>query len=141
MRTRRILLVEDDAGVAEALQGFITDLLERECVYVRSADDALEVIEREDVQLVLSDIMLPQHNGFWLLDAVRERHPEIPVLLMSGWYDEAERAKHVQPRLPVLYKPFGIRQLEYAIKMAERLIETASDAGRTVSELARTEEC
>jgi DNA-binding response OmpR family regulator len=101
-----ILLVEDDQSIADV----ITEVLEGEGYRVLRADDGregLEQIQRDGFDLLITDNMLPFHNGVELI-AYMQNHPEIatPVILTS-----AARPIPVPPRTAFLPKPFNLDQL------------------------------
>ena len=82
----RILVVEDDRSVAEATQ----DLLHSMGFETRLAGDgaaALAFVERDPkLALVLSDVVIPGDvNGLDLARTLRDRHPELPVILVTGY--------------------------------------------------------
>ena len=65
--------------------------------------------ERSDMQLVLTDIVMPRMNGRDLMTRVRAT-PAVPVLFMSGYaYDESMREDVALAEVPVLSKPFRAR--------------------------------
>src|SRR5262252_10508508 len=84
--TKTILLVEDDhdvrAYVAEILRELHFRVLE-----AHDVDSALGIVDRHDVQvdLILTDVVLPGTNGRQLVDELRVRQPGIKVLYMSGY--------------------------------------------------------
>ena len=87
-----VLVVEDEEGVREV----VGRMLERLGFRVVPAEDgvaALEVLDRDDrgVSLVLLDLSMPRMGGHEMLEHLRERHAELPVVLMSG-YSEREVA-------------------------------------------------
>src|SRR5690242_6418778 len=68
----KILLVEDNEDIREGLAA----MLEGEgyaVVPVASAEDGLRVLSTDKVNLVITDYMLPNHTGAWLIDQARER--------------------------------------------------------------------
>ncbi len=127
------LVVEDDP----TLLGMLQELLESRGWDVLAARDphrALEILDerRGDVRLLLTDVVMPGMSGLELIDAVRDRHPDVRPLLMSGYADDvvAERRRAAQgddggdDRIPGgverLQKPFGIPELLAAV---ERTLE------------------
>jgi PAS domain S-box-containing protein len=84
----RILIVDDDAGICQSLR----DLLEGEhcCVETApSARHALESLKRQQFDLVLSDVVMPDMDGYQLYQAVKNTLPELPVVLMTAFnYDK-----------------------------------------------------
>ncbi|GIW41346.1 MAG: hypothetical protein KatS3mg076_1923 [Candidatus Binatia bacterium] len=80
----RILVVDDDLGVCTSLR----DLLEAEGCRVYMAgggEQALEILEKEPCDLVISDVVMPDLDGYELFRRVRETR-KIPVVLMTGYY-------------------------------------------------------
>ena len=74
-RRKTILIVDDDEGMRETL----TAMLRRDYRVLRAAtgEFALQVIEKEDVDLMLLDVRLPGISGFEVLKIVRENYPYI----------------------------------------------------------------
>ncbi|SER58483.1 sigma-54-dependent transcriptional regulator [Halopseudomonas bauzanensis] len=80
----RILLVEDDRALREALAD---TLLLGGYDYLEAADgeQALALLQRHTVAMVISDVNMPGMDGHALLQVLRERHPQLPVLLMTAY--------------------------------------------------------
>jgi PAS domain S-box-containing protein len=111
-----VLVVEDSREVAEVT----TTLIEQLGYRVVRAENAAEALrhlrEGVPVDLVFSDIVMPgPMNGLALAEVCRERFPELPVLLTSGYSDAAEAA---DGRFDILRKPFELAALERAIGTA-----------------------
>ena len=104
----RVLVVEDDHLVAELAAGMLNEL-GFEAVVTHSAKEALERLSGEQrPTLVFSDIVMPGGiSGIELARKVRERFPELPVLLTTG-YSEQVGGSH---GFPVLQKPYQLDSL------------------------------
>ncbi|WNW11140.1 sigma-54 dependent transcriptional regulator [Pseudomonas sp. DTU_2021_1001937_2_SI_NGA_ILE_001] len=104
--TTRILLAEDDRSLREAL-GDTLELAGHEYRAVGSAEEALLLAGREPFGLVISDVNMPGMDGHQLLGLLRERHPHLPVLLMTA-HGAVERAVDAirQGAVDYLVKPF-----------------------------------
>jgi DNA-binding NtrC family response regulator len=79
-----VLIVDDE----EVLQDVLTALLRKEGhtpLSATSGEDALEVLEREEVDLVLLDLMLPGMNGLQVLRQIRQRDPEQVVVVITAF--------------------------------------------------------
>ncbi|HYJ32883.1 MAG TPA: PAS domain S-box protein [Candidatus Binatia bacterium] len=106
--TETILVVEDD----EMIRSLIRDILESTGYRVLVADDpesGMKLIgEEQEIHLLLTDLILPGMSGRELVDKVAELKPDIRVLFMSGYSDEAV-ARHgiLEPGLAFLQKPFS----------------------------------
>ena len=84
-----ILLVDDDASIRRLLRDTL-EPLGYELLEAGSGEDALAVLDRAkgEIQLVLTDLIMPGMNGQDLIDAVRAKRPEVRSILMSGYTDE-----------------------------------------------------
>ena len=112
----RVLLVEDNPDVAM----IATDYLEQcGCSVVRAenAEKALETLNgRNDINLVLSDIAMPGMSGLELARVVRDHHPEIGIVLATGYSDKASRA--VEEGFRLIEKPYSLDVMRQSLKAA-----------------------
>jgi CheY-like chemotaxis protein len=88
LRGLKILIVDDDAGICQSLR----DLLEAEGCQVETAASgvyATQWLERQKFDLVLSDVVMPDIDGFQLYQYVKKSTPALPVVLMTAFnYDK-----------------------------------------------------
>jgi len=84
----RVLIVDDDAGICQSLR----DLLEGEQCCIQTAPSALHAMEslkRQQFDIVLSDVVMPDMDGYQLYQAVKNTLPGLPVVLMTAFnYDK-----------------------------------------------------
>jgi len=84
----RILVVDDDAGVCQSLQ----DLLEEERCNIETAASgvlAMEWLGRQEFDVVVSDVVMPDMDGYQLYQTVKNKMPHLPVVLMTAFnYDK-----------------------------------------------------
>jgi two-component system, cell cycle response regulator CpdR len=113
----RILLAEDD----DSVRSFVKRALELDGHGVTAVEDgatALEILQREagDFALLLSDIKMPVMDGIALaLNAARE-YPLLPILLMTGYADQRERAHGLDQLVrDVVLKPFTLADIRKAV--------------------------
>jgi len=114
----RILVVDDEARMA----GLIRMELEEHAHSVSTAGDgamALELVGRNDFDLVLTDLRMPGMDGLTLLKAVKEQSPETAVVLMTA-YASAQTAVSAMKEgaYDYLIKPFEMDEL---LIMVERI--------------------
>jgi len=87
--SRRILLVDDDVAVRQTLAALLRasgqDVIEAD-----SGAAALDWLESTPVDLVLTDLGMPQVTGWEVARAAKARRPDLPVILLTGWGDQAE---------------------------------------------------
>ena len=116
----RILVAEDD----EAVRSFVKRALELDGHSVMAEEDgaaAAERLAREDgaFDLILSDIKMPVMDGIaFALIAARD-HPDLPILLMTGFADQRERANGLEALIhDVVVKPFSLADIRQAVSDA-----------------------
>lgn len=104
-----ILIVDDEFGIVEALEGFLQDEGYRTATALNGRE-ALEKMSAERPALVLLDYMLPVMNGPAVLEAMKAdaRLCDVPVVLMSA---SPPRLWRHLPATEFLPKPFGLAQL------------------------------
>ena len=117
MTIKRILVVDDDP----ALRGSLQVLLESNGHVVETAENGREALARLDhagYDAVLLDYIMPEINGLAVLRHIRQHHPSLPVVMMTG-----ERGTQVaaQSLLAMgaracLFKPFDPRDLEQVLQ-------------------------
>ncbi|HEY5723479.1 MAG TPA: response regulator [Allosphingosinicella sp.] len=116
--TGTILLVEDEATVRAVAERALT----RQGYTVLVAENgeaALEVLAREpDIDLMISDVVMPTMDGPTTARAARESHPELPILFISGYAEEQLRKSIDLDRVGFLAKPFSVQQLAEAVRGA-----------------------
>ena len=78
-----ILVVDDEQGIREVLQDVLGDE-GHQVVAVEDGFHALEILEGDTVDLVILDVWLPNMGGIDVLKQIRDRWPEIEVVVISG---------------------------------------------------------
>ncbi|WP_335989117.1 sigma-54 dependent transcriptional regulator [Pseudoalteromonas sp. CH_XMU1449-3] len=107
MNTNSILVVEDDAGLREAL----IDTLEMsgiDCVAADSAEQAMILLKQNSYSLVVSDVQMGAMSGLDLLRSIKLNYPELPVLMMTAYatIDDAVEAMRLGA-IDYMAKPFA----------------------------------
>jgi CheY-like chemotaxis protein len=112
----RVLLVEDHDAVRTVLAQMLERLGYRPIV-AGSAEEALRICSMSSFDVLLSDLMLPGMSGRELAIALRERWPDLPVMLMSGYAaDELSNDATGLSELVVLHKPISHAVLAGALR-------------------------
>lgn len=127
----RLLVVDDDADLLKLLSMRL-DAAGYEVTAVASAEAALTHLAVQRPALVLSDVQLPGMDGLALFDAIRERHPALPVILLTahGTIPDAVAAT-ARGVYTYLTKPFDGRALLETIAQALALTAPEGDAQET----------
>ncbi len=112
---RRILLVEDHAPTRQTLQQLLRQR-KFEVTAVDTAETALNMMQAGDFDLVISDVGLPDQNGYELMAALRALKPDLPGIALSGYGMEDDLARSRAAGFQThLVKPVTIGMLEAAI--------------------------
>ena len=116
----RILIAEDEEPLRLLIKRALT---EDGHVVVATADgtEALDAIERDKdgFDLLLADIKMPVMDGIALALAVARDHPKLPILLMTGYADQRERAFGLDALIcDVIAKPFALAEIKFAVASA-----------------------
>jgi CheY-like chemotaxis protein len=116
----RILIAEDE----DAIRNLIARALTQDGHHVTTTQDgaeALDVFTREGgaFELLLTDIRMPVMDGIALALAAARSHPEVPILLMTGYADQRERAHGLDALIhDVITKPFSLAAIRAAVNGA-----------------------
>lgn len=114
--TGRVLIVEDDAPVRSAVSQAL-----KACGYavsaVRTVDDAIQVLEAEEFDLLVTDVVLPGANIPDLLARTQKLHPRIKVLYISGYTEDVITRYGIEHGdVHLLQKPFSPTQLALRVR-------------------------
>ena len=119
----RILVVDDDLGVCQSLRDLLTQE-GCEVIVATGGREALEKLAKEPVDLVLSDVVMPDLDGHELFNRVREQYPTVPVVLMTAFHfdkDHVIKRSRLAGLEDVLYKkPIDPPRLREIIKRHAR---------------------
>ncbi len=123
----QILLVEDDHILATGLQktltteGFVTNC-------VGTGEAAIHIIKTETPDIVILDIGLPDINGLEVLQKVRPKFPNLPVLLLTARDSVMDKVSGLDSGADdYLTKPFNIEELIARLRVFERRLGTSSN--------------
>ncbi len=113
-----VLLVEDDPTIRD----FAARALENQGFYVLRADDAENAIKIEknhqgNIDVLVSDVIMPGMDGLALAKTLAQQNPELKVILISGYAEDAFRNPNTQStHTRFLPKPFGLNELAEAVR-------------------------
>ncbi|MDX1648671.1 MAG: response regulator [Myxococcota bacterium] len=124
----RVLIVDDDGGICRSL----SEILGHDGCRVETARDGRDALERlkgGDFDAVLTDVVMPNMDGYELFEAIRERRPDLPVLMMTAFhYDKdhiIKRSRLAGLETVIFKKPVDPERLREALLEA---VEKPPDA-------------
>jgi len=133
----RVLLVEDNEEVAAGTEALLT-MMNHQVTHIFNADGAIAMLDlaRQNAStggalpfdVVLSDIHMPgKLNGIDLAEILQTWTPRVPVILVTGYAEELDRARHVDAR--VLSKPFDIGLLDSLLQAIREDLTARAEHG------------
>jgi len=111
----KILIVDDEENVRNALSrwfelaGFYVDLAEDEHV-------AVERCQNDTYDIITMDLEMPRMNGVEAITRIKELHPKVPIVVLTGYHPRPEKVIEVGAAR-ILNKPLSLRELEQEIRV------------------------
>ena len=137
---QKLLLVDDEPGVRESVQAYLEDNEEWVVNTASSAEEAWTLLTQETPDLIISDIMMPQTDGYQFLEQLREdpRYRAIPVIFLTARGMTRDRIKgHDTGCDAYLAKPFDPEELESIIRNLLKRRDAITGNNGDGSELAK----
>ncbi|NIM51475.1 MAG: response regulator [Gemmatimonadales bacterium] len=112
-----VLLVEDEEPIRKATERVLTQYGYR-VMAAADGDEALRIFEssEDEIDLVISDVVMPKMNGPDLYRAIRERKPAAKCILISGYADPARPRDQDESAVPLLAKPWTLGELLHQVR-------------------------
>lgn len=113
----RLLIIEDSKEVVAGLEAFFEQKYEVITAY--DGLEGLKVFEENEngIDLVISDLIMPRMSGVELLSIIRRKHPEIPVIAITGYKNNGATSGIELYADKILEKPFDILDLDKVVEM------------------------
>jgi PAS domain S-box-containing protein len=117
-----VLCVDDDQEILNLIKSYFVRVEEMPLETISEPEGVIEFLEEHpEVDIVLSDIRMPNMSGWELLELIRERFPLLPVFFMTGYDVRQDETSHAQGPDFLFHKPFRFEDLNNAIKSVGRL--------------------
>jgi DNA-binding NtrC family response regulator len=137
MKMPRVLVIDDEERVGKAVRHAVEGT-ELDCLWVGSGEEALRTIQEHEVDLVLTDLIMPQISGLDLVRELRARAPHIPILVMTayGSIDIAVEAMRLGAE-DFLSKPIESSRLRRSVERSLQLRQLVAENESLKSEIER----
>lgn len=105
---KKILIVDDEIQILKSLTRMFMDT-DYKIFTAQSSDEALKIIETENIDMIISDMRMPLIDGYKLLNIVKEKYPKVIRILLSGYTEEKPMYRALLHNLAKLYifKPWN----------------------------------
>jgi putative nucleotidyltransferase with HDIG domain len=119
MGAKRLLFVDDDRMVLAGLRRALHEMRgEWEMTFAEGGDAALDAMQQQPFDAVVTDMRMPGMDGAELLERVKDRHPEVIRLVLSGQSEKEAMLRSIAPAHQYLAKPCDIRELKIRLSQA-----------------------
>ena len=112
---KKLLIVDDERSVRELLADGLGEM-GYETRTAGGAAEALQLLDRGPVHLVLTDIEMPGGDGLQLLDSIKERDPELDVVMVTGVVDASTAIRAIRRGASdYVTKPFNLDEVQIVV--------------------------
>ncbi len=113
----RILFVDDEKRILEGLKRMLRPFRkEWRLAFAQSGKEALEILEKEEFDVIVSDMRMPGIDGAELLSTIREKYPDMVRIILSGQSDQEKIVRSVGPSHQFLSKPSDPEEIRRTIQ-------------------------
>ena len=125
---KRILFVDDEPMVLKGLQRTLRKMRDAwEMTFASSAEEALTCLDEKSMDVIISDMKMPEMDGTQLLAEVKQRHPHMVRLILSGHVEQEATIKSVQFAHQCLSKPCDAEVLKQTLAKLFALRDILTD--------------
>jgi DNA-binding NtrC family response regulator len=125
MESRSILVVDDELLIRDLLYDFFSGQ-GWEISVAENGEKALDILQDKQVDVVLTDIKMPQMDGLTLSNRVRDGYPDLPVVIMTGYPSVDTAVEALRSKVEdYIIKPFNINQL---YRVVEGIVKTRRES-------------
>ena len=105
---KKILIVDDEVQILNALQRMFLDT-DYEIISTENSTDVMSLLEKGNIDMIISDMRMPELDGYKLLNDVKEKYPKIIRIILSGYADEKPMFRALLHNVAKLYvfKPWN----------------------------------
>lgn len=134
----RIVIVDDDELVLTSLRSLLALETNYDAQCFTSAEEALDFVRDHDVDLVVSDYLMPEMDGISFLARVREMKPEVPRIILTGYADKENAIKAINEvgLFQYIEKPWdnadfliicrnGLEKKQLLMKLQQKIVEVS----------------
>lgn len=108
MSRSRILVADNHQNVREVMSNLL-DMLDIEAIPCSGGEEVLKLLDSEDFDAVISDVVMPEMGGFDLVARLKEKNPNLPIIMMSSYASETlEEEARSKGAVGLVSKPFKL---------------------------------
>ncbi len=144
IKPETIVIVDDEEMVVSSLNSFLSLETDYNVKTFTSVSEALAFIEKNEIDLVMSDYLMPEMDGITFLSRVRDLYPQVPRIILTGYADKENAIKAINDvgLFQYLEKPWDNSDILIVLrnglernKLMKKLQEKIDEINRAYSEL------
>jgi DNA-binding response OmpR family regulator len=114
-KRHRLLIIDDNKEIVRTLKLILEQKYDVLTAY--NGFDGLKALEEHEssIDLVISDLMMPELSGISVISIVKKKYPGVPIIAMTGWIDDINDSGNKISADQLFKKPFDIVELERSI--------------------------
>ena len=124
--SKHILIVDDSQDLSHVIADFLS-LYGYQVHTARDGYDALECLQSQQIQVVVSDIHMPRMDGFTLMGEIKTKYPKVPIVLITGFsVSDAQKMALERGANAFVAKPFKLKELKSVIESVSQEVITTT---------------
>jgi len=124
--SKQVLIVDDSQELANVIADFLS-MYGYQVHTARDGYDALQCMNSQQIQIVVSDIHMPRMDGFTLMGEIKTRYPKVPIVLITGFsVSEAQKMAFERGANAFVAKPFKLKELKNVIESVSQEDKTTA---------------
>lgn len=114
-KRHRLLIIDDNKEIVRTLKIILEQKYDVLTAY--NGFDGLKALEEHEnrIDLVISDLMMPELSGIGVISIVKKKYPGVPIIAITGWVDDTNDSGNKINADQLFKKPFDIVELERSI--------------------------
>jgi len=129
----KILLVDDEEYLLKSLEVFLKNETNYEIFTASDGKEAIEIIDSKDIDLILTDLKMPEISGVELMEYVKGKSEDVPVIVMTAYASLNSAIEALRNgAYDYLIKPYEFDMVLIVIKRAIERIRKAQEAEETI---------
>ena len=124
MKERTVLFVDDDCVVLRSIARGLLDEPYNKC-FARSGEEALEILRQQEVNVLVTDMRMPEMDGAELLKIVTKEYPHIVKMILSGYTNTTALTMAIQQEgvFKCIPKPWNLKEGEEFVAVIRLAID------------------
>ena len=142
MEKRAVLFIDDDVIVLQSLETGLMDESYNK-FFAKSCEEAHEILQREEIHVIVTDMCMPDMTGLEFLRTVRQEHPDIIGIVLSGYDKDADLQAAVDQGevFKLIMKPWKLGGTSFETIVSQAVDQYNLKFGQASSQEGKLEQC